>query len=189
MPRGININYNVTDDELLHLHWEKEMTMLEIAKYLGYSITQSGTSGIYQLFKRRGLPHRSQSEVMKLRFKKNPDSFFLHKNRRFGEKGIHWKGGRRKDSMGYIKIMKPEYPRADSHGYVLEHIIAWEEFHKRPLPKGWVIHHLNGIKDDNRPENLMALPRNSHTHGINANREYIKGLQSRIRELEQNLPF
>ena len=34
----------------------------------------------------------------------------------------------------------------------------WQEDHGL-IPKGWVIHNLNGNKGDNRPENLAAVPR------------------------------
>ena len=42
-----------------------------------------------------------------------------------------------------------------------EHIKVWEDHHG-PLPDKWVVHHLNGIKDDNRPENLVGMARSHH---------------------------
>ena len=35
---------------------------------------------------------------------------------------------------------------------------AWQETHG-PIPKGWVIHNLNGDNGDIRSENLAAIPR------------------------------
>ena len=43
-----------------------------------------------------------------------------------------------------------------------EHIIVWEKVHGEQVPTGWVIHHLNEVKDDNDPANLLALPRGLH---------------------------
>lgn len=50
----------------------------------------------------------------------------------------------------------PEHPRADKSGMVLEHIPVLEEKIGRPLDwrRGEQVHHINGVKDDNRPENL-----------------------------------
>ena len=66
-----------------------------------------------------------------------------------------WKGGRVRDSKGYIMCMDADHPRASSnHGYVFEHILVMEEQLGRYLETGENVHHINGIKDDNRPENL-----------------------------------
>lgn len=101
--------------------------------------------------------------------------------RRYGTENPAWKGGRVK--LGdYIGIRQPNHLSSNRKGYVLEHILIWERIHNKPLPKGWVIHHLNGIKDDNRPRNLLALPRKGHhTELVN------QALKLRIRELEQEV--
>lgn len=53
---------------------------------------------------------------------------------------------------GYVRI-KRDHPRA-SRGWVREHIVVMEESIGRPLLQGEEVHHINGVKHDNRPENL-----------------------------------
>lgn len=64
-----------------------------------------------------------------------------------------WKGGRRKTSNGYILAWAPEHPRAHSK-CVLEHILVMEKHLGRLLIDKETVHHKNGIKNDNRIENL-----------------------------------
>lgn len=98
---------------------------------------------------------------------------------RKGEHNRNWKGGI-KQAHGYILIKNPGHPRASSQGYVREHILVWEQFAGKSLPDGWVVHHFNGIKNDNRPSNLLAMP--NKKHGL-----FISSLQKRIFELEAKL--
>lgn len=65
------------------------------------------------------------------------------------------KGGRVFHSAGYVMIREPEHPRSRSNnGYVFEHILVMEQALGRYLHHSESVHHLNGVRDDNRPENL-----------------------------------
>ena len=107
-------------------------------------------------------------------------------NKRRGEKrraenNGAWRGGFTK-SEGYI--LRRVAHKSGQGAYRPEHHLVWEENHGQALPKGWIVHHLNGIKDDNRPENLLALPRGEHhKHPFTVLQMY----QSRIRQLEEFL--
>ena len=64
---------------------------------------------------------------------------------------------------GYrILPVGPEHPMVMSDGYVYEHRIVAAQIIGRPLVGYEIVHHINGIKDDNRPENLMVMQRGEH---------------------------
>ncbi len=72
------------------------------------------------------------------------------------ENSAHWKGGRcLKD--GYVFILKKEHPFCNQRGYMREHRLVMEEYIGRYLEKKEIVHHKNGIKNDNRIENLELL--------------------------------
>ena len=63
----------------------------------------------------------------------------------------------------------------------------WQEKHG-PIPKGWVVHNLNGNNGDDRDENLAAIPRNPAHLGqvIAPYRVRIKNLEKQLKLLEEN---
>jgi HNH endonuclease len=66
----------------------------------------------------------------------------------------NWKGGRTRHKAGYVMVRAPGHPRATSGQYVFEHILVAEDLLGRHLHDGETVHHRNGVRDDNRPENL-----------------------------------
>ena len=95
-----------------------------------------------------------------------------------GENHPNWKGGTIGNGTGYRQVYIGRINGKTE--YILEHLLVWEKAHNRKLPKGYLIHHLNGIKDDNRIENLAAIPRNKHSVWT-----LVELAQKRIKELEQ----
>ncbi len=72
----------------------------------------------------------------------------------WGEKNPKWRGGRRIDSDGYVQIYTPDHPNRTVRNEVPEHRLIIEKHLGRYLKPEEVMHHKNGIKDDNRIENL-----------------------------------
>jgi len=68
-----------------------------------------------------------------------------------------WKGGKYHKKSGYIGIISYTHPFRDKHSYVPEHRIVIEKIIGRYLKPTEQVHHINKIKSDNRPQNLMAF--------------------------------
>jgi len=161
----------VLSKEFLYgLYWESGLSTTDIAQQLGIGRSKAG-----DLLHQAGIPTRNHREAY-LAAERAGKLMHL-----YGPDHPNFKGGVTY-KKGYRLVYKPNHPRAvHGAGYVFEHIVVWEESHNMPLPDGWIVHHLNGIKDDNLPENLKGLPRKKHN-----TIEFIKALQERIRELEGN---
>ena len=156
-------------DRLEELYWKHELSTEQIAAKYGVA----GCT-IRQLMYKFGIPRRTVREAGKARVRVGRKYC-----RARGKDNPAWKGGRRIDSRGYVNLYMPEHPRARSSDYVFEHIVVWEKRHG-PVPKGWHIHHRNGIKHDNRIENLEAMTPKKH-------HELIPEMRKRIVDLEQQV--
>lgn len=77
------------------------------------------------------------------------------------ERNGRWRGGRVIDQDGYVLIKCPDHPARDRHNYVREHRLVMEQTLGRYLQPQEVVHHKNGDKQDNRPENLAVYGTNA----------------------------
>ncbi len=75
---------------------------------------------------------------------------------KLGSKNPNWKGGKIKDSCGYILIKIPKHPYANKRGYVPEHRLVCEKILGRYLTKEETVHHI-GERNDNRPKMLIVF--------------------------------
>lgn len=66
-------------------------------------------------------------------------------------------------SHGYVHIFKPEHPMAMKNGYVREHRMVAYDNGLIVRNSDREIHHINGIKTDNRLENLETMSKEEHT--------------------------
>lgn len=121
---------------------------------------------------------RNQKEIKRRHLKRQLDSSerekhnfsekvrYRKKNNILSDKDLkkNPKGSGCLTKFGYRKIAKKGHPNAWRTGEMLEHVFIMSEHLGRPIRKGETIHHKNGIKHDNRIENL-ELWNNSHPHG------------------------
>lgn len=101
------------------------------------------------------------------------------------ERNGMWRGGRSKTASGYIRIIMPDdgFPAmAKVVGDIFEHRYIMAKALNRPLNSDEIVHHINGIKHDNRLQNLLLTTRNNHP-----TKTLMKAMQKRIRDLEAQL--
>jgi len=83
-----------------------------------------------------------------------------------GQNNVNWNGGRKTNLKGYIQIKVNSdnffYSMADANKYVLEHRLIMAQSLGRCLAAWEKVHHKNGIKGDNRIENLELTTNAQH---------------------------
>ena len=86
-----------------------------------------------------------------------------------GPKSPAWKGGKYKTPQGYVYAYQPHHPSCTKDGYVREHRLIMEKYIGRFIHPKEKVHHKNGIKDDNRIENLelfRSLSEHTRYHAL-----------------------
>jgi len=163
----------INKDILQQLYWGKSLSIERIAKQFGTTRVT-----IRRAMIRYSIPRRTRSAARKL----------LR-----GEKSTcSWKGGRYKTKEGYIMVwLDPHdffYPMAQkSSGHVLEHRLVMAKYLNRCLLPWEVVHHKNGIRDDNRIENLQLVPTSvKHLPSMRWQTE-LRKRDERIKQLEERV--
>lgn len=129
--------------------YKSGMTQEEVAKKL-----ETTQKVIWRLFKKHGFKCR-----------------IAKKRNQEGDKNSYWKGGISQSGKGYVWIKCKGHPRAKKSGdYVPAHVLIIEQklgrflnYYGQNNPNNEVIHHNNGITNDNRIENLVLMSFAEHS--------------------------
>ena len=77
-----------------------------------------------------------------------------------GPNAANWRGGQMTDKDGYILRLATDHPHKDRHGYVREHRLVMEAKLGRLLLTSEVVHHIDGNRANNHPDNLELFGSN-----------------------------
>lgn len=124
-------------------------------------------------------------------FADDPDSHTRPLRGRLVRAGAVLADGRRTDKDGYVRVHRGTlgHPRRSTGG-VYEHILVAERTIGRHLDDGEIVHHRNGVKHDNRPENLAVIESQSahaRSHG-HENRRHLPGVMPLVDKVASVTP-
>lgn len=117
-------------------------TCQQIGDAVGYSLT-----GVYYILKACGVKPRSRISWRKGKSGPELPNFKGWLMSRAGYRYV-WVGR--------------DHPMGNTKGYCLEHRLVMSQHLGRVLNRSELVHHRNGVKDDNRLENLSIVSREAH---------------------------
>lgn len=168
------ISLSVSEIEKMYL--EDKMSSSDIAKVANVTPTQ-----ILRILAKEGISRRSLSEskvlshskpevrekiALSRRGKKLSDEAKSKLRRLTGEKSKNWLGGITMNKQGYICFTSSP-KNGDNAGKCL-HVLIAEWLYQRKVQPGEHVHHIDGNKLNNNPENLCILTDSEHAkiHGL-----------------------
>lgn len=169
------------EDVLRTLYLTDGKSMNRIAGELGVSV-----GAVHKYIHKYGIEAREKSSRQE-GFKMPKDAVERTRRANLGRKRTpeqkkrlseaKFKGGvghKKKRADGYIAIYFPDHRRTTKDGYVMEHDLVAEAGFGVLLKDGECVHHINGIRDDNRLSNLQVLSFREHT-GLHTKMRHERG--------------
>ena len=148
MPRGVYKRTKEEKERLQKYFFKKG----HFIRNTGRTNFKKGHKGFWK--DKKFSKEHSQKISLNNRKKKSPTHCENIRKAKVGLNNPRWKGGRG-IHMGYIYIRFPNKK-------IFEHRLIMEKILGRSLRKDEIVHHINGIRDDNRPENLQLVLRKTH---------------------------
>lgn len=138
--------------KFIHGHGRRKKDKLDPEKEIGKVLCACGCGENIILRRRHLFPSHSI-----------PKFIYRHKNVFHIGNKWGWKNGEIKQN-GYVVVYSPNHPNANSQGkgYVKRSRLVMEKILGRYLTNNEVVHHINGIRDDDRPENLVVTTHSKH---------------------------
>lgn len=129
-------------------------------------------------------PVRDALHALGIETRGSKAAYEISTQKRLGSTAGNWQGGRRILRTGYVYIYAPDHPYATKSGYVMEHRLVMEKRLGRYLEPHELVHHINGLKGDNRDENLQLTENGTHISDHFKSGHEANVLRQRVAELE-----